>query len=77
MDGDIAVVDEENSAVVCLIVVDDGEDGVDSVVYEVAPIVESLSLVEESTVVVVIEDAAVVNVDGAVVVDSISGLEVY
>ena len=76
LDDDISVVDEVNSDVVFPSVVDDGEDGVESVGNDVVPSVEPLSLVDVSIVVVLRGDTAVVNVDGAVV-DSISVVEVY
>ena len=66
-----------NSVVICASVVDDGEDGVESVVDVVVPTVEPLSRVDDSVVVVLRGDTAVVSVDGAVVVDSISVVEGY
>ena len=77
LDEDISVVDEVNSDDVCPSVVDDGEDGVESVVDVVVPSVEPLSLVDDSIVLVLTGDTAVVNVDGAVGVDSISVVELY
>ena len=64
-----------NSVVICASVVDDGEDGVESVVDVVVPSVEPLSLVDDSIVVLLTGDTAVVIVDGAVGVDSISVVE--
>ena len=69
--------DEVNSDVVCPSVVDDGKDAVESVGNDVVPSVEPLSLVDDSVVVVLRGDTAVVSVDGAVVVDSISVVEGY
>ena len=77
LDEDISVVDEVNSVVICASVVDDGEDGVESVGNDVVPSVEPLSLVDDSIVVELTGDTAVVIVDGAVGVDSISVVELY
>ena len=77
LDEEVSVVDEVYSDIVCPSVVKDGEDGVESVGNDVVPSVESLSLVDASIVVVLIEDTTVVNVDRAVDIDSVSVVEVF
>ncbi len=72
----ISVVDETNSDVLCPSVAVDGEDGEVPIEEDVVSSVELLSLVDDSNVVVVIADIYVVNVDGAVVVGSVSVVEV-
>ncbi len=72
----ISVVDEINSDVLCLSVAVDGEDGDVPNDEDVVSSVEILSLVGDSNVVVVIADIYVVNVGGAVVVGSVSVVEV-
>ncbi len=59
----ISVVDEINSDVLCPSAAVDGEDGEVPIEEDVVSIVELLSLVDNSNVVVVIVDISVVNAD--------------